>query len=109
MEEKEATLQIPIQPNNNNNNNQDEEDNNNNINNNVGETTNGHQEPIFKTITPSKHGFISARKEQTPLNSARSNTSQKSAPGMFSPDKVPRTSGKPILTPLPPSVLSSLY
>ena len=107
MEEKEATLQIPIQPNNNNNNNQDEEDNNNNINNNVGETTNGHQEPIFKTITPSKHGFISARKEQTPLNSARSNTSQKSAPGMFSPDKVPRTSGKPILTPLPPSVLSS--
>ena len=26
---------------------------------------------------------------------------------MFSPDKVPRTSGKPILTPLPPSVLSS--
>ena len=65
MEEKEATLQIPIQPNNNNNNNQDEEDNNNNINNNVGETTNGHQEPIFKTITPSKQIYICKERKNT--------------------------------------------
>ena len=60
-----------------------------------------------KTVLPSKFGFLSARRDRTPVNSARSMSSQRSAPSAFSPDRIPKSAAKPILTPLPQSVLTS--
>ena len=60
-----------------------------------------------KTALPSKYGFLSARRDRTPINSARSISSQRSAPSAFSPDRISKSAAKPLLTPLPQSVLTS--